>query len=65
MSFEKWMKDRDPYYCADDDTVLVRKLKLAYEAGVRAGYKEAERDSRDVAAEAGWKERQGEEYGSY
>jgi MoaA/NifB/PqqE/SkfB family radical SAM enzyme len=33
--------------------------------GVRQGYKDAKSDLRDVAAEAAWKECQGEDYGSY
>ena len=40
-------------------------LRQAFEAGRRAGYRDAVHEARDIAAESTWKERQGEEYGSY
>ena len=41
------------------------ELNTAMNKVIREGHKEAERDARDAAAEAMWKERQGEDYGSY
>jgi hypothetical protein len=40
-------------------------LRAAFEAGMRAGVKEACQDARDIADEASWKERQGYDYGSF
>ena len=40
-------------------------VRAAFEAGVRQGHRDAEYDLRDACSEATWKERQGDEYGSY
>jgi hypothetical protein len=59
-AFERWWATQGA-----GSEPIPKFVRAAFEAGVREGQKEAERDARDVAAEAGWKERQGEEYGSY
>ena len=61
-AFDRWWAIQSAKGDPSRNTNLVR---AAFEAGVREGLKEAERDARDAAAEAGWKERQGEDYGSY
>ena len=61
-SFDRWWAIQCRTGVPVGNTNIIR---AAFEAGVREGHKEAGRDARDVAAEASWKERQGEEYGSY
>lgn len=65
MSFDKWYAERFDNGPGGLDGTPRCLLHSAYKAGFRDGYKEAERDLRDVAVEARWKERQGEEYGTY
>ena len=60
--FDKWWNAQTLKGDPARNHNLVRE---AFEAGRRLGYSEAERDARDTATEATWKERQGDDYGSY
>lgn len=42
MSFDKWMKSKNPKYKKSDDTVITRALRMAYAAGERQGRKDVE-----------------------
>lgn len=52
-----------------DHVLACQRIAEAFAAGKAEGRREAEREARDDAssasAEASWKERQGDEYGSY
>lgn len=65
-AFDKWWLTQSAKGDPQRNPNLVRD---AFEAGRRVGRREAERDAREDAAgapaEAMWKERQGEDYGSY
>ena len=69
MTFEQWWHDKGsglpPLANEDHEMHVGRVSKLAFEAGVREGIKQAELNYRDILAEASWKERQGEDYGSF
>ncbi len=60
--FEKWWRAQS---LKGDPIMNIQIIEAAFEAGHAVGYRDAELDSKDIAAEARWKEQQGEEYGSY
>lgn len=65
-AFDRWWDE----LARKGDPMRVPNLaEQAFAAGMQAGRREAEREQREeirgAAAEATWRERQGEDYGSY
>lgn len=61
-AFEKWWKTLNLKGDSEKSSSLVRD---AFYAGVAAGRKEMEDDTRAASIEERWKHTQGEDYGSY
>lgn len=66
MTFDEWATHNRWAAITDREAQISRAVwTAAFRSGYNKGRHDAERDMRDAAAETVWKERQGDEYGSY